>query len=581
MIRVLASCIGKYKLDSLLAPFFVVLEVVMEVLIPFLMADLIDNGITVGDMAYIEKLGLILILCALLSLGFGALSGFFSARASAGFSKNLRKRIYDQIQAFSFANIDKFSTPGLITRMTTDVNNVQQAFTMIIRVAVRSPIMLVLALVCSVRLNGALSLVFLAALPILGVGLYFIMTGAHPYFTKLFKAYDHLNTVVQENLRAIRVVKSFVREDHETEKFHGTSGEIYDFATHAEKLLVLNNPLMMFVVYGSMLAISWFGARFIVAGTMTTGELVSMITYTMQILMSLMMLSMIFVMIVMARASAIRISEVLTEVPELANPASPLETVADGSVRFENVSFAYAGKGHPYCLKNIDLTIPSGSTVGILGSTGSSKSTLVQLIPRLYDATEGRVLVGGRDVRDYDMEVLRDSVAMVLQNNELFSGTIKENLRWGDKDAADAELVEACVLAEADGFIRSFPEGYDTHIEQGGANVSGGQKQRLCIARALLKKPKILILDDSTHAVDTATDAKIRASLRRCLPETTKIVIAQRVASVEQSDFIIVLEDGEIVAAGDHDTLMKTSEAYRETALSQKKGDDFDAAETR
>ncbi len=578
MIRQLASCIREFKRDSLLAPFFVILEVVMEVLIPLLMADLIDKGITAGNMNYIEKMGLILIICALLSLGFGVLSGFFAARGSAGFARNLRQTIYERIQTFSFGNIDKFSTAGLVTRLTTDINNVQQAYTMIIRVAVRSPIMLILALVCAVRINRPLSLVFLCALPILGGGLYFIMTHAHPLFTKLFKAYDRLNTVVEENLRGIRVVKAFVREDHETEKFRSASGEMYRFGSGAEKLLVLNNPLMMFVVYGSMIAISWFGAQFIVSGTMTTGELVSMITYTMQILMSLMMLSMIFVMIVMARASAVRIGEVLSEVPDVRDPENPLTEVADGSIDFDHVGFAYAGKDHPYCLKNVDLHIPSGAVVGLIGPTGSSKSTLVQLIPRLYDVSEGAVRVGGHDVREYDMEVLRNSVAMVLQNNELFSGTVKENLRWGNKEATDEELVQACVYAEADDFIRTFPDGYDTRIEQGGANVSGGQKQRLCIARALLKKPKILILDDSTRAVDTATDAKIRDSLARWMPETTKIVIAQRVASVEHADMIIVLDEGSVVAVGDHETLMETCDIYRETALTQKKGGEDDAA---
>lgn len=578
MIRQLASCIREFKRDSLLAPFFVILEVVMEVLIPLLMAGLIDKGITAGNMNYIEKMGLILIICALLSLGFGVLSGFFAARGSAGFARNLRQTIYERIQTFSFGNIDKFSTAGLVTRLTTDINNVQQAYTMIIRVAVRSPIMLILALVCAVRINRPLSLVFLCALPILGGGLYFIMTHAHPLFTKLFKAYDRLNTVVEENLRGIRVVKAFVREDHETEKFRSASGEMYRFGSGAEKLLVLNNPLMMFVVYGSMIAISWFGAQFIVSGTMTTGELVSMITYTMQILMSLMMLSMIFVMIVMARASAVRIGEVLSEVPDVRDPENPLTEVADGSIDFDHVDFAYAGKDHPYCLKNVDLHIPSGAVVGLIGPTGSSKSTLVQLIPRLYDVSEGAVRVGGHDVREYDMEVLRNSVAMVLQNNELFSGTVKENLRWGNKEATEEELVQACVYAEADDFIRTFPDGYDTRIEQGGANVSGGQKQRLCIARALLKKPKILILDDSTRAVDTATDAKIRDSLARWMPETTKIVIAQRVASVEHADMIIVLDEGSVVAVGDHETLMETCDIYRETALTQKKGGEDDAA---
>ncbi|MBR5329298.1 MAG: ABC transporter ATP-binding protein [Firmicutes bacterium] len=572
MIKKLAACVGEYKRDSILAPVFVTLEVVMEVLIPFLMADLIDKGIAAGNMSYIMKCGLILLLFAVISLVFGVLSGAFAARGSAGFAKNLRKAMYDRIQDFSFGNIDRFSTGGLITRLTTDVTNVQMSYMMIIRVAVRSPIMLILALICAVRIHGQLSTVFLYALPVLAVGLYFIMTRTHPVFVKMFKVYDRLNNVVEENLQATRVVKAFVREDHETDKFNDTSKELFDYATKAEKILAYNGPLMNLVVYACMIAISWFGAKFIVGGSLTTGELVSMFTYIMQILMSLMMLSMVFVMIVMARASANRIGEVLSEESDIQSPANPLSEVPDGSVDMENVSFAYAGKDHPYCLKNVDLHIPSGSTVGILGGTGSAKSTLVQLIPRLYDATEGRVLVGGHDVKEYDLETLRNSVAMVLQKNVLFSGTIKENLRWGNENATDAEIKEACILAEADGFISSFPDGYDTHIEQGGTNVSGGQKQRLCIARALLKKPKILIFDDSTSAVDTATDARIRESLERCLPDTTKIIIAQRVASVDHADTILVLDDGELVAAGNHDQLMETCEIYRETALSQKKG---------
>lgn len=572
MIKEIASCIGEYKRDSILTPVFVTLEVVMEVLIPFLMADLIDKGITAGNMPFIIKIGVVLMLIALVSLAFGVLSGYFAARGSAGFAKNLRKTMYSRIQDFSFGNIDRFSTGGLITRLTTDVTNVQMAYMMIIRVAVRSPIMLILALLCAIRIHAELSMVFLVALPILGVGLYFIMTRTHPVFTRMFKVYDRLNNVVQENLQAVRVVKAFVREDHETDKFNDTSKELFDYASKAEKILAYNGPLMNLVVYGCMIAISWFGAKFIVSGSLTTGELVSMITYIMQILMSLMMLSMVFVMIVMARASAIRISEVLSEETDIRNPENPCYTVSDGSVDMEKVSFAYAGKDHPYCLKNVNLHIPSGATVGILGGTGSAKSTLVQLIPRLYDATVGRVCVGGKDVKEYDLETLRNSVAMVLQKNVLFSGTIKENLRWGNENATDAELKEACILAEADGFISSFPDGYNTHIEQGGTNVSGGQKQRLCIARALLKKPKILIFDDSTSAVDTATDEKIRESLERCLPDTTKIIIAQRVASVEHADTIVVLDDGEVVASGRHEELMETCEIYRETALSQKKG---------
>ena len=572
MIRELAACVAEYKRDSLLAPAFVVLEVVMEVLIPMLMASLIDKGINAGDMSYIIKMGLVLIGCAALSLIFGALSGIFCARGSAGFAKNVRKSLFYAVQNFSFANIDKYSAASIITRLTTDITNVQYAYMMIIRIAVRCPVMLVLALIFAMGVNARLSLIFLLAIPVLGIGLYLIMKSTYPIFTKVFKTYDRLNNVVQENLSAVRVVKSYVREDHEREKFNETSGELFSYAVRAEKILALNNPLMMLVIYGCMLLIAWFGAQLIVSQTMTTGGLVAMISYTMQILMSLMFLSMVFVMITMARASAVRITEVLKEEPGLKNPPLPLTKVADGSIVFENVGFSYDGNCQRFCLNDINLTIPAGATVGILGGTGSAKTTLVQLIPRLYDATAGSVRVGGRDVREYDLGVLRDSVAMVLQNNLLFSGTIKENLRWGNENASDAELAEACRLGQADDFIRSFPEGYDTHIEQGGTNVSGGQKQRLCIARALLKKPKILILDDSTSAVDTATDAKIRSALKTYLPETTKIIIAQRVASVEDADQIIVMDNGVITAVGNHAALMETSAIYREVAESQKKG---------
>lgn len=572
MIKELAACVGEYKRDSILAPVFVVLEVVMEVLIPLLMASLIDNGINAGNMSYIEKMGLILVLCALLSLIFGALSGTFCARGAAGFAKNVRKNMFHAVQNFSFANIDKYSTASIITRLTTDITNVQYAYMMIIRFAVRCPVMLILALIFAMKINVRLSLIFLVALPILGVGLYLIMIKTYPVFTKVFKTYDHLNNVVQENLTAIRVVKSYVREDHETEKFNATSKELFGYASKAEKILAFNNPLMLLVVYGCMLLIAWFGAQFIVAGNMTTGGLVGMISYTMQILMSLMFLSMVFVMITMARASAVRITEILTEEPDLNNPENPLYQVEDGSVIFENVSFSYAKDCDRYCLKDIDLTIPAGATVGILGGTGSAKTTLVQLIPRLYDATQGNVKVGGHNVKEYDLETLRDSVAMVLQNNVLFSGTIKENLRWGNENASDEELIASCRIAEADDFIRAFPNGYDTHIEQGGTNVSGGQKQRLCIARALLKSPKILILDDSTSAVDTATDARIRKALRTDIPKTTKFIIAQRVASVEDADIIIVMDNGLITAVGNHASLLESSDIYREVAASQKKG---------
>ena len=569
MLKTLMSCIGQYRRDALFAPLFVVLEVVMEVLIPLFMADLIDKGIAAGNMPYIQKMGLFLVFCALVSLAFGVLSGAFAARGSAGFAKNLRKEMYSRIQDFSFGNIDKFSTAGLITRLTTDINNVQQAYMMIIRIAVRCPVMLILALVCAFRIHTTLSLVFLGAVPILGVGLYFIMTRAHPLFTKMFRTYDRLNNVVQENLQAVRVVKAFVREDHENRKFADTADDLYDLSSRAEKLLMLSSPLMSFVVYGSMIAISWFGARFIVAGSLTTGELVSMITYVMQILMSLMMLSMVFVMIVMARASAIRITEVLNEKPDLRNPAEPLYTVADGSIEFDDVSFAYAGEGHPYCLKNVNLTIPSGNTVGILGGTGSAKSTLVQLIPRLYDCTCGCVKVGGTDVKNYSYKALRGAVGMVLQKNVLFSGTIEQNLRWGNEYAMPKQIEQACQVADAFNFISELPAGLKTELGQGGVNLSGGQKQRLCIARALLKNPKILILDDSMSAVDTATDSRIRSALRNCLPQTTKIVIAQRIASVQEADFIVVLDEGKITGIGTHSQLLQDNKVYKEIYDSQ------------
>lgn len=577
MIKELAASIGAYKKDSLLAPAFVVLEVVMEVLIPLLMAKLIDLGINEGDMSYIWKMGMILVLCAFLSLVFGALSGLYCARGSAGFAKNLRRDVYYAVQDFSFTNIDHFSPASLITRLTTDITNVQYAYMMIIRIAVRSPVMLILALVFAMQVNLRLSLIFMAALPLLGIGLYFIISKAYPLFTKMFKTYDRLNNVVQENLRAIRVVKSYVREDYETKKFTDTSKELFHYATKAEKIVAFNYPLMNLVVCLCMLLIAWFGAKLIVVGEMTTGNLVSMISYTMQILMSLMMLSMVFVMITMARASAFRIAEVLKEKPDIVNPETPIYQVKDGSIFLQNVSFRYRKDADCDCLKDMNLAIASGETVGIIGGTGSGKSTLVQLIPRLYDVSKGELNVGGENVKRYDLQTLRDNVAMVLQNNVLFAGTIKENLRWGKKDATDEEIKAACRLAAADQFIESFPDGYDTYIEQDGANVSGGQKQRLCIARALLKQPKILILDDSTSAVDTATDARIQKALKTYLPETTKIVIAQRIASVENADKIIVMDNGVITDIGNHQSLLASSTIYQEVAASQRKGGDIDA----
>ena len=578
MVRKLLRSVREYKTSSLLAPLFVTCEVILEVIIPMLMANLIDFGIEAGNMQYILKMGLALVICCIVSLTFGALSGKYAAVASAGFAKNLREDMYNKVQEYSVSNIDKFSTASIVTRLTTDITNIQNAYMMSIRVAVRCPIMLIFALFMAFQINSHLAPIFVIAIPILAIGLVIIISNAKRIFERVFRTYDKLNNVVQENLHGIRVVKSFVREDHETEKFCSVSKEIYQDFSKAEKILAFNAPLMQFCAYGCMLLISWLGAKLIVASGnnpavgMTTGDLTSMFSYTMQILMSLMMFSMVFVMITISYASMERAEEILDEKSDLHNPENPVYEVKDGSIEFDHVNFVYGKNADKLCLDNVNLKIPSGATVGIIGGTGSSKSTLVQLIPRLYDATEGAVKVGGRDVREYDIESLREEVAMVLQKNVLFSGTIKDNLRWGKEDATDEEMRHVCQLAQADEFIQTFPDGYDTYIEQGGTNVSGGQKQRLCIARALLKKPKILILDDSTSAVDTKTDALIRMAFREEIPNTTKIIIAQRISSVEDADLILVLDDGKINGMGTHQELLANNEIYREVYESQQKG---------
>ncbi len=578
MIKRLMKSIREFRTASIKAPVYVSLEVVMEVAIPLLMAQLIDQGIDAGNMPYILKMGLVLFLSAVASLIFGALAGKYAAEASAGFAKNLRLDMFERVQGFSFSNIDRFSTGGLVTRLTTDVTNVQNAFQMVIRTAVRSPFMLVFSLAAAIGIDWQIAGIFLIFIPVLSLGLYLVASHAHPVFERVFRRYDRLNSVVQENLRGIRVVKSFVREDHEVDKFRAISGEIYQDFSHAEKTLAFNMPLMQFSVYGCMLLVSWFGARAVVACGgdaalgLSTGELTSLFTYALQILSSLMMLSMVFVMIVISRASAQRIDEVLQEQSDIRNPENPVKEVRDGSITFKDVVFRYNQSAEKPVLDHVDLRIESGQTVGILGGTGSSKSSLVQLIPRLYDVSEGSVEVGGVDVRRYDLTALRDAVAVVLQKNVLFSGSIKDNLRWGKEDATDEEMQRVCVQAQADGFIRSFPDGYDTHIEQGGSNVSGGQRQRLCIARALLKKPRVLILDDSTSAVDTATDASIRRALREEIPNVTKLIIAQRINSVMDADRIIVLDEGRVIGFGTHEQLLKTNRIYREVYESQVKG---------
>ena len=577
MIRLLLKEVKEYKNASIITPCFMVLEVAMEMMIPYLMASIIDNGVEAGNMTHIYKTGALMIVVAVIGLLAGIGGGRYGAKASTGFAKNLREKMFNHIQTFSFANIDKFSTAGLVTRLTTDITNVQNAYQMILRMCVRSPITLICAMAMSFYISPKLASVYLVAVIFLGVILFFIMKGATKYFSQAFPRYDDMNAAVQENVSAIRVVKAYVREEEETKKFKATSQNIYDIFSKAEKIVIMNSPVMQLTVYSCILLISWIGAKMIVSSTLTTGELMSLLAYCMNILMSLMMLSMVFVMITMSMAAAKRIAEVLTEETDINNPEEPIYEVPDGSVAFKNVNFAYKKDTQEYVLKNINLDIKSGETIGIMGGTGSAKTSLVNLISRLYDATEGEVLVGGHNVKEYDMETLRNQVSVVLQNNVLFSGTIYENLRWGNKEATEEDCVRACKLACADEFIQRFPDGYNTRIERGGTNVSGGQKQRLCIARALLKNPKILILDDSTSAVDTATDAKIRKAYAEEIPNTTKFIIAQRVASVKDADRIIVMENGQVNGFGTHEELLAANEIYREVYESQTQGGgDFD-----
>ena len=584
MIKRLAGSIREFKKPTLLTPLLMILEVAMECLIPMIMSKLVDYGINEQNMQQIFFWGILLVCAAALSLFFGAMAGRTAAVASCGFARNLRHDMYENIQTFNFRSIDKFSTASLVTRLTTDVTNVQNAFLVMTRMAFRSPVMLIFAFIMTFSIEARVTWVFLLVTPLLAIGLFLIISKVHPLFTTIFRTYDKLNAVVQENLHGIRVVKSFVREKFEIDKFNGISERIFKDFSKAEKLLSLNMPLMQFCMYACMILISWVGARLIVTTGgdpvtgFSTGELMSMLTYVMQILMSLMMLSMIFVMLTMSRASAQRIAEVLEERSDLHDGEKNLKDVPDGSIDFEHVNFSYSGNKDHLSLKDISLHIPSGATVGILGGTGSAKSTLVNLIPRLYDVTDGKVCVGGHDVRDYNLEALRNQVAVVLQKNVLFSGTIKDNLRWGNENATDEEMLHACRQAQADEFIQSFPNKYDTYIEQGGTNVSGGQKQRLCIARALLKKPKILIMDDSTSAVDTRTDAMIRKAMREELPHTTKLIIAQRISSVQEANMIIVLDNGAISAVGTHEELLRTSPIYQEVYYTQQKGGSNDDA---
>ena len=576
MLKVLGAQIKEFKKDSILTPVFMILEVIMEMIIPLLMASIIDDGVNAGNLNHIYKIGAIMIVTALIGLWAGLMGAKYGARASTGFARNLRKAMFENIQTFSFSNIDKYSTSSLITRLTTDVTNIQNSYQMILRMAMRAPASLIIAMVMAFSINARLASIYLIAVIFLGICIAFILPKANAYFRQVFEKYDALNASVQENVSAIRVVKAYVREDYEKEKFSKANQNIYNMFLRAEKLVVINMPLMQATVYACILVISWLGAKSIVVGGLTTGELMSLLAYCMNILMSLMIVSMIFVMLSMSYASAKRIAEVLTEESDLQNPENPVMEVQDGSIAFKDVSFAYNKEGKPV-LKNINLDIKSGETIGIIGGTGSAKSSLVNLISRLYDVTTGELLVGGVDVRAYDMEALRNQVSVVLQKNVLFSGTILENLRWGNKDASEEECIRACQLACADEFIQKMPEKYNTYIEQGGTNVSGGQKQRLCIARALLKKPKVLILDDSTSAVDTATDAKIRKAFAEEIPNTTKLIIAQRISSVQSADRIIVMEEGRVNGFGTHEELLKTSPIYREVYESQTGGNaDFD-----
>lgn len=576
MLKVLGAQIKEFKKDSILTPIFMILEVIMEMIIPLLMASIIDDGVNSGDLNHIYKIGGLMIVVALIGLWAGLMGAKYGARASTGFARNLRKAMFENIQTYSFSNIDKYSTSSLITRLTTDVTNLQNAFQMILRMAMRAPASMIIAMVMAFSINAQLASIYLVAVLFLAICLAFIMPRANKYFRQVFEKYDDLNASIQENVSAIRVVKAYVREDYEKEKFAKANQNIYNMFLKAEKLVVINIPLMQVTVYSCILLISWLGAKTIVAGNLTTGEMMSLLAYCMNILMSLMMVSMIFVMLSMSYASAKRIAEVLTEQTDLQNPEKPVTNIKDGSIVFHDVSFAY-NKDSKAVLNHINLEIKSGETIGIIGGTGSAKSSLANLISRLYDVTSGELFVGGLDVRKYDMESLRNQVAVVLQKNVLFSGTILENLRWGDKEASEEECIRACRLACADEFIQKMPEKYNTFIEQGGTNVSGGQKQRLCIARALLKKPRILILDDSTSAVDTATDAKIRKAFAEEIPDTTKLIIAQRVSSVQNADRIIVMDNGNVTAFGTHEELLETSSIYREVFESQTGGNaDFD-----
>ena len=579
MLKTLASQIKEYKKASIATPIFMILEVIMETIIPLMMASIIDDGVSVGNAGHIYKMGALMLAAACFSLFSGFMGGKYGAKASTGFARNLRKAMYENIQTFSFSNIDKFSTAGLVTRLTTDVTNIQNAYQMLLRMCMRAPFSLICAMVMSFAVNTRIATVYLIAVLLLGAILAVLLTRTTKYFNSIFQKYDDLNESVQENVSAIRVVKAYVREDHEKEKFTKASGNVYKLFTKAEAMICLNMPIMQFAVYACILMISWMGAHMIVSNTLTTGDLSMLLTYCMNILMNLMMLSMIFVMVTMSVASARRVAEVLNEKPDITNPENPVMEVADGSIEFQHVDFSYKKDAKEPVLKDINLKIRSGETIGILGGTGSGKSSLVSLLSRLYDVTKGSVLVGGRDVREYDLEVIRNQVAVVLQNNVLFSGTILDNLRWGDKEATKEECMHACDLACASEFIEKLPKGYDTYIEQGGTNVSGGQKQRLCIARALLKKPKVLILDDSTSAVDTSTDARIRKAFAEEIPGTTKLIIAQRVSSIQNADRIIVMENGEINGFGTHEELLENNEIYRDVYESQTSGNgDFDEA---